>query len=163
MSDDTQWLKPDEIRAWLAVASLLEVLPAVLNSQLKSDIGINHFEYMLLAGLSESPNRSTPMSDLAAFAAGSISRVSHALTRMENRGWVRRCAREGIGGQLTVVLTDDGMDVVRQAAPGHVTQVRELVVDRLGTERTIEFGRMAEAILKQVNPIGYKLITERYP
>jgi DNA-binding MarR family transcriptional regulator len=163
VNDDVEWLRPDEVRAWLAVAGLLEALPAVLNSQLKNDAGVNHFEYMLLAGLSESPGRSSPTSEIAAFAAGSLSRVSHALTRMESRGWVERGPRGGPGGQTAVTLTDEGMEIVRRAAPGHVAQVRELVVDRLGREDALELGRLAGRVLEGANPAVHRMLMDRYP
>lgn len=162
MEDDTPWLGREEVRAWLALAGLVEALPQVLSAQLKRDAGINVFEYMLLAGLSESPGRAARMGDLAAFAAGSISRVSHALTRMEQRGWVRRQPDPESGRHTEVVLTDDGIAVVRQAAPGHVRQVRRLVVDQLGSEQTIEIGRLADRLLEAVNPEVRRMLVERY-
>lgn len=163
MADDTRWLEDEEVRAWLLLAGLMESLPAVVNTQLKSSVGINHFEYMLLAGLSESPGRSLPMSQLATFAAGSLSRVSHALTRLESRGWVQRSARQGAGGQTSVTLTDEGMSTVEKAAPGHVELVRELLVDQLGSKRAIELGELAQVVLARVDPGLHALLTHRYP
>ncbi|OZD11350.1 MarR family transcriptional regulator [Rhodococcus sp. 06-156-3C] len=162
MNDDTPWLSHDEIRAWLTFSGLLESLPQLLSAQLKKDASMNSYDYMVLAGLSESPNHTIGMTDLAAFAAGSLSRLSHALTKMEKRGWVRRQPVAENGRQTEVVLTSEGMSAVQQAAPGHVRLVRQLFIDTLGEDQAIELGRLANLILTEVNPAGQKLIDERY-
>ncbi|MBY3989587.1 MarR family transcriptional regulator [Rhodococcus fascians] len=162
MEEDVQWLNPQEIRAWLNLAGLIESLPQLLSAQLKKEASMNNFDYMVLAGLSESPNRTIGMSDLAAFAAGSLSRLSHALTKMETKGWVRRQLLAQDGRQTEVVLTDEGMDAVELAAPVYVRLVRALFIDRLGSTQALEFGRLADLMLTEVNPQGRRMITERY-
>ncbi|MGU3432514.1 MarR family winged helix-turn-helix transcriptional regulator [Actinomycetes bacterium M1A6_2h] len=159
--DDPRWLSNAEVTAWLTLSSLIEALPAALNAQLKSDVGINYFEYTVLACLSESRDLSATMKDLAAFASGSISRLSHAITRLESQGWVRRHAEREVGGQLVVTLTDAGAELVRRAAPGHVRQVRQLVLDTLGSERLLELGTLAHDVLIEANPSAAQLIDER--
>lgn len=151
-SPDTPWLSADEVRAWLALSALMEALPPALSAQLKRDNGVNSFDYMVMAGLSESPGRAALMSDLAAFVAGSLSRLSHALTRMEERGWVRRRPFPDDGRQTQVLLTDAGMELVVSAAPGHVRTVRALVVDPLGTEKMLQLGDLVAQVLQTVNP-----------
>lgn len=162
MSDDAPWLTPDEIRAWLSLACLIEALPPLLSAQLKRDAGLNSYDYLVLAGLSESPNRTAGMSDLAAFAAGSISRLSHALTKMERRGWVQRRLHPRNGRHTEVTLTDEGFSVVSQAAPGHVRMVRRFVVDQLGPVQTLQLGRLCDQILADVAPDARRVLTERY-
>jgi DNA-binding MarR family transcriptional regulator len=156
------WLSREELRSWLALAAVVEALPPVLSVQLKRDAGINSFDYMVMAGLSESPGRAAVMSDLAAFVAGSISRLSHALSRMEARGWVTRRPLPADGRFTEVVLTDEGMAVVTRAAPGHVREVRRLVVDRLGAERMAQLGEIATRILEVANPAVCRELDHRY-
>ncbi len=146
------WLTAEQVHAWLALAALVEALPPALSSQLRRDAGLNNFDYQVMAGLSESPGRAARMSDLAAFSAGSISRLSHALSRMEQRGWVLRRPDDRDGRHTEVWLTDAGMDVVVRAAPGHVREVRRLVVDRLGPEQTVQLGHLANQVLEAVSP-----------
>lgn len=121
MTSDPQWLTREEIReeirAWLTLAGLVESLPTVLSAQLKQDAGINNFDYMVLSCMSDTPHQTVRKSDLAAFVGGSISRLSHTLTKMENRGWVRRRPDTDNGRFTEVALTQEGKDVVAQAAP----------------------------------------------
>jgi hypothetical protein len=85
-----RWLTDDERDAWMPLIGVLIKLPAALDAQLQRDSGLSHFEYMVLSRLSEAPERTLRMSDLAVLANGSLSRLSHVVTRLERRGWVRR-------------------------------------------------------------------------
>jgi DNA-binding MarR family transcriptional regulator len=131
---EPRWLTEGEEAAWRQLAPLLFLLPGALDAQLQRDAGISNFEYMVLSGLSEAENRTMRMSDLAAMAAGSLSRLSHVVSRLEKRGWVRREACPGDGRFVNAVLTDDGWDKVVATAPGHVEAVRRLVVDILSPQ-----------------------------
>ena len=53
---ETQWLSEDELAAWKRFVAVLELLPGVLDSQLRKDAGLTHFDYYVLAMLSEAPN-----------------------------------------------------------------------------------------------------------
>ena len=81
--DEVRWLEPAELQTWMTLAALMFKLPGALDVQLQRDSGLTHFEYLVLAGLSESPDRSRPMSELAGFANGSLSRLSHVVKRLE--------------------------------------------------------------------------------
>src|SRR5579859_4558236 len=87
---ETRWLDHDEQQTWLAFAYALHRLPGALDAQLQREAGIGHFEYLVLSGLSMTPERTLRMSDLAEFTASSLSRLSNVVARLEKRGWVRR-------------------------------------------------------------------------
>src|SRR5262245_39974290 len=108
-------------------------LPAALDAQLLRDAGISHFEYQVLAGLSMEPERTLRMSDLAAFAEGSLSRLSQVVGRLERRGWIRRTPDPADGRYTLAILTDEGWHKVVATAPGHVDAVRQYVFDPLTT------------------------------
>ncbi|MCT9080302.1 MarR family winged helix-turn-helix transcriptional regulator [Streptomyces fulvoviolaceus] len=147
MSDDEpRWLNTDENEAWLALARTLMRLPAALDTQLQRDQGITHFEYQVLAGLSMSPEHNLRMSELALFADGSLSRLSHVVKRLERRGWVYRTPDPDDGRYTRAFLTDDGWQKVVEAAPGHVAEVRRLVFDPL-----------TKAQQKQLRDIGRRI------
>jgi DNA-binding MarR family transcriptional regulator len=141
------WLSPEEQAAWRPIAALLFRLPAALDAQLQKDAGISHFEYLVLAHLSEAPDRTLRMSDLAALASGSLSRLSHVVSRLETRGWVRREPCPGDGRFINAVLTEDGWAKVVATAPGHVAVVRKLLVDVLTPQQLAEFGAISSAVL----------------
>lgn len=130
-----RWLSEDEQRTWRALLDLNRLLQESTDRQLQRDSGIPVTYYAILVTLSEAPDRSMRMSALADALEGSQSRLSHAVSRLEDRGWVerRRCPSDGRG--WFAVLTDAGMDALRSAAPGHVEHVREVVFDVLDPEQ----------------------------
>lgn len=151
---DARWLTDNELLAWLALAELVIKLPAALDTQLQRESGLSHFEYMVLAGLSEAPGRSLRMSDLAMFANGSLSRLSHVVKRLEHRGWVRREACAADGRYTNALLTDSGYEKILASAPGHVARVRELVIDALTPAQLTQLRDIGEAILRRADPEG---------
>ena len=141
------WLTAEEQANWRSIVALLIRLPAALEAELQRDAGLSHFEYLVLSGLSEAPDRTLRMSDLAAMASGSLSRLSHVVSRLEARGWVRREACPGDGRFINAVLTDDGWAKVVATAPGHVAAVRRLLVDVLTPEQLRELGAISDEVL----------------
>jgi DNA-binding MarR family transcriptional regulator len=149
---ETHWLTPDERETWLAFAGVLSKLPAALDAQLQRDAGLNAFEYFVLSGLSEAPGRTLRMSDLATFANGSLSRLSHVVTRLERRGWVRREPCPEDGRFTNAVLTDAGWEKVVATAPGHVDTVRRLAIDPLTAAQTRQLRDIGRRILRRIDP-----------
>jgi DNA-binding MarR family transcriptional regulator len=90
------------------------------------------------------------MSDLAGLSSGSLSRLSHVVSRLEKRGWVRRESCPGDGRFINAVLTDDGWDKVVAAAPGHVEAVRKLVIEALTPEEFRALGESSQSILDRL-------------
>ncbi|HEX6448883.1 MAG TPA: MarR family transcriptional regulator [Trebonia sp.] len=149
--DEPRWLTDDEQQAWRPFAALLFRLPAALDAQLQRDAQLTHFEYMVLSSLSEAPNRTLRMSDLATMASGSLSRLSHVVSRLERRGWVRRESCPGDGRFINAVLTDEGWRKVVEAAPGHVEAVRKLIVGALTPEELRALGAASHQILDRLS------------
>lgn len=152
MADEPRWLEQDELATWMSLAALMFKLPGVLDYQLQRDSGLTHFEYLVLAGLSESPGRSRRMSDLAGFANGSLSRLSHVVKRLEQRGFVERRPAEADGRITVATITDSGYEFLVAAAPGHVATVREFVIDGLTPEQLGQLKTIADQILARVDP-----------
>ncbi len=127
----TRWLTPDEMETWFALSLLLAKLPSALGAQLQRDSDLSFVEYYVLAGLSDQPDRTMRMSNLAILANSELSRLSHLMRRLERRGLVRREPDPDDGRYTNAILTSAGLDHLTQAAPGHVAQVRELVFESL--------------------------------
>lgn len=147
-----RWLDDEQQRTWRAWLSVSELVPRVLDAQLQRDAGISHAAYVVLAMLSEAPHRSRRMSDLARRANQSQSRLSHTVSRLEERGWVRRRRSADDGRGNVAVLTDAGWDVVRTLAPGHVEAVRTAVFAPLTPEQTRALGDALLAVLERLDP-----------
>ncbi|WP_375482020.1 MarR family winged helix-turn-helix transcriptional regulator [uncultured Jatrophihabitans sp.] len=125
------WLTPDEQEAWRAYIESTKIVADALDRQLQRDSDMPHAYFEVLVRLSESPERTMRMSELADITLSSRSRLSHAIARLEDRGWVERtnCETDRRGQNAT--LTDEGFAVLAAAAPAHVTTVRETVIDVL--------------------------------
>jgi len=149
---EPRWLTVEERDAWIPLVGMLIKLPAALDAQLQRDADLSHFEYMVLSRLSEAPGHTLRMSDLAILANGSLSRLSHVVTRLERRGWIRRESCPADGRYTNAVLTDDGWAKVVAVAPGHVAAVRQLVVDALSPEQIGQLRGIAQQIMDQVVP-----------
>src|ERR1700732_443357 len=129
-----KWLTAEELDSWLSVVRLLTWLPWSIDQQLQRDSNLGMVEYQVLAMLSESPERRMRMSSLAEVTNASLSRLSHLVTRLEGRGLVRREPDPADGRFTHAILTDEGFQILADAAPGHVAHVRSLVIDVLSPE-----------------------------
>lgn len=143
----TRWLSEDELASWLKLSGVLLKLPPALDSQLQRDSDLTHFAYLCLAMLSEEETRTTRMSDLAARTNASLSRLSHVVTKLEQRGLVERSPCADSRRVTMVSLTDEGYRVLQKAAPGHVEAVRSLVYDGLGKSDVAALTKLMSSIL----------------
>lgn len=149
---DTNWLTDDERAAWVRLAAVLELLPGVLDSQLRRDSGLTHFEYYALAMLSEAEQRTLRMTALAAQTNATLPRLSHVVKRLEERGLVARFPCPEDARATNARLTEAGWDAVRAAAPGHVAAVRASVIDALTAEQVAQLASIADAVLARIDP-----------
>jgi DNA-binding MarR family transcriptional regulator len=149
---EPHWLDPEESQAWRALIKTLAKLPAALDAQLRHDAGISHFEYQVLALLSEAPDRTARMSALAMWAGSSLPRLSQVVARLELRGWVRRTPDPADGRYTLATLTGQGLAKVTQAAPGHVQEVRRLVFDPLTKTQSRQLREIGQRIMRAIDP-----------
>lgn len=151
---EPRWLTDDEMRTWLRVVALAEVLPSRLDAQMRQDSGVTRFEYQVLAMLSEAPERTLRMSWLARRTNATLPRLSHVVKRLEDRGLVTRSPSPTDARATDAVLTDEGWTQIVGAAPGHVTFVRERILDRLTAEQFTALGEIADSLLQSLDPEG---------
>jgi DNA-binding MarR family transcriptional regulator len=152
VGDPPNWLDEKQLDAWLRFAGVLVMLPAELDTEMQHRAGITQFEYAVLAGLSESPGRTMRISSLAQYARGSLSRLSHLIKRLEQRGWVRRELDPADGRYTNAILTDAGYAKVVATAPGQLEVVRRLVVDALTPAQLRQLGEISARLIENVNP-----------
>ena len=151
---DTRWLDNQELAAWVRLAAVLELLPGVLDSQLRRDAELTHFDYFVLAMLSEAPHRTLRMTALAAQTNATLPRLSHVVRRLEDRGLVDRFPCPEDARATNVRLTRSGWTKVRLSAPGHVATVRQHVIDALTPEQIAQLTAITDAILRRLDPDG---------
>ena len=150
--DEQHWLTDEQQQTWRKLMAVLTRLPASLEAQLQRDAGLTHMGYLVLALLSEHPDRTLPMSRLAAEASASLSRLSHVVARLESQGWVRRERSSDDGRVQLALLTGAGMAKVVEAAPGHVREVRRLVFEALDEEQVGQLDELLDVLLAVVRP-----------
>ena len=160
---ETRWLDDEEIAAWTRFIAVVELLPGALDSQLRRDAGLTHFEYFTLAMLSEAPERTLRMTALATRTNATLPRLSHVVSRLETRGLVEREACTDDRRATDVRLTTTGWAAIVAAAPGHVATVRELVVDALTGAQVRQLGEISDALLERLDPSGAMTAPYRRP
>lgn len=151
---DTKWLTREELAAWVRLAAVLELLPGVLDSQLRRDAELTNFEYYVLAMLSEAPQRTLRMTALAALTNATLPRLSHVVRRLEDRGLVERFPCPEDGRATNARLTEDGWRKVQASAPGHVDSVRKHVIDALTPDQIAQLTAITDAVLERLDPAG---------
>ena len=146
----TRWLSADEQQAWRAYVRATKVLFDALDRQLQRDADMPHAYYEILVALSEADDRSMRMSELAERTLSSRSRLSHAVARLEERGWVVRdeCPTDR-RGQIAR-LTDLGFRTLAEAAPGHVEAVRHYLIDVLTPEQLEQLDAISRAVIAKI-------------
>jgi DNA-binding MarR family transcriptional regulator len=146
----TRWLDDEEQRAWRAFLSAAQLLLDQLDRELQRDAKMPHAYYEILVVLSETPGRALRMSELAVRTRSSRSRLSHAVTKLEDYGWVRRhdCPTDK-RGQLAQ-LTDKGFAALEAAAPGHVEGVRSHLFDQLDPAQVDQLRTISESVLRHL-------------
>lgn len=161
--DEPRWLSDREQRAWRRLAEVVFKLPQRLERQLQRDSDMTHFEYWVIAMLSEAPDRTVQLKELAQRSHASLSRLSHVVSRLEARGWVGRERCPTDARATNAVLTEAGWDAVVAAAPGHVAAVREAVFDGLSTQDVADMERVCSAILDQFAACDIEVVAGDLP
>ena len=149
-----RWLTDEEQGVWRAYLHATTLLDDHLDRQLQHDAGMPHIYYGLLVQLSQAPRRQKRMTELAKDAKITRSRLSHAVARLEKNGWVRReeCPSDKRG--QNAVLTDEGYEMLRRSAPGHVEAVRQAMFDRLTPEQVRSLGEIMQVVATGLQPEG---------
>jgi DNA-binding MarR family transcriptional regulator len=151
-ADEPRWLSDEEQRTWRAYLHATTLLDDHLDRQLQRDAGMPHIYYGLLVQLHEAPDRRLRMTELAMRAKITRSRLSHAIARLEKNGWVRRedCPSDKRG--QFAILTDEGAEVLKRTAPGHVAAVRQAFFDRLTPDQQKALGEAMRLIAEGLQP-----------
>lgn len=154
VSMDTPWLTSEERDTWVRLLAVVELLPGALDTQLRRDADLTHFDYFVLAMLSEAAERTLRMTELARTTNATLPRLSHVVRRLEERGLVERFPCPDDRRAVNARLTGPGWDAVVAAAPRHVQHVRSVVFDALSGAQVAELGRIADALLGRLDPDG---------
>jgi DNA-binding MarR family transcriptional regulator len=154
MGDRVRWLDGEERRIWLGWIMSTRLLWDEIERDLQRDSGLSFGHYEILVMLSETPGRARRMSELADATQSSRSRLSHAVARLEELGWVRREACPSDRRGSLAVLTDAGFAALEAAAPMHVESVRRHLFDLLSPEQLADLQEIQETLLDHLLPLA---------
>jgi DNA-binding MarR family transcriptional regulator len=144
---EPRWLNDREMRAWFGYRRMRLLLDLQISRELMHESGLSEPDYDVLSNLSQTDGRRMRLSDLAAHMRWSKSRLSHHVTRMQQRGLVDReeCADDGRGSML--VLTPQGGKAIVAAAPGHVASVRRHIIDLLTDDELDTLAALSKRVI----------------
>ena len=146
----TRWLDAEQQKHWRAYIAATTLLQERLSRELQAAHGLTMADYEILVRLSESPERSLRMSQLAEHTLASRSRLSHQVDRLEKAGLVVREACESDRRGANAVLTEQGWELLVTAAPTHVGGVRAHFVDQLTPEQFAEVGEALATVARHL-------------
>lgn len=152
MTSETKWLNTEESAAWVRLVALAELLPGALDAQLLRDAGLTHFEYGALMAIADAPERTMRMTELASRTNATLPRLSHVARRLEERGLIERFPCPDDRRATNATITEAGMQLIADAAPGHVATVRETVLDVLTPDQLEQLYAIAGAVLTRLDP-----------
>jgi DNA-binding MarR family transcriptional regulator len=158
-SPTVRWLDDEEEAAWRALATVMVTLPWALECQLQRDAGLSFIEYHTLARLSENPDHTLRMSELAGLANASLSRLSHLVKRLEGRGLVRREPDPADGRFTNAILTKAGYAKLVASAPAHVATVRSMVIDAFSRAELRQLREASERLFGRIKTSTSKTST----
>ena len=153
--DKTLWLNERELRAWRSLQFMQMRLEGELARQLTTESELSYPDYVVLVAVTDRPDGRMRLFELAEVLGWEKSRLSHHLSRMVERGLVKKekCATDRRGAY--VVVTKRGRSSLEAAAPGHVATVRRLFVDRLTPAQLDAVGEAAAIVLAAFDlPVG---------
>jgi DNA-binding MarR family transcriptional regulator len=147
---EPRWLSDREMHAWIGYRRMRLLLDLALQRDLASQSGLSEADYDVLSNLSQASDQRMRLTDLARHMRWSTSRLSHHITRMQQRGLVDReeCADDGRGSML--VLTPEGLSAITAAAPGHVASVRKHLIDLLSPEEIDVLGALSHRVVDRL-------------
>lgn len=157
---EPRWLNSEERAAWLALLSLVTLMPGSLEMPLQQAAKLSLFEYNVLAMLSEADGEVLAMSELAARTSASLSRLSHVVSKLQARGLVDRSAHADDARVTQAAITAEGMELIRALAPHHVAAVRRQVFDQLDPRDVADLARIGRKLVQGLDPQHWTLRTQ---
>ena len=147
----SRWLSRREQRAWRGFVLLQHRLTPRIAHDLQRETGLSAADYEVLVQLSEAPGARLRAFELGGLTQWEKSRLSHHITRMVDRGLVRResCPTDSRGA--FVVMTAAGHKAIEAAAPRHVEHVRRWFIDSLTPEQLDALADISDAVLAKLD------------
>lgn len=148
-----RWLDDTEDRAWRGYRRMRTLLDLQLSRELAADSGLSMADYDVLSTVSEAPGQQLRLTELARWLLWSPSRMSHQITRMQQRGLVTRVGCETDGRGSMVALTSEGVRAIEEAATGHVAAVRRHMIDLMTDDELAALAELSQRVVAHLTPL----------
>jgi DNA-binding MarR family transcriptional regulator len=149
---ETRTLEPEEWELWDTWMRAQRLLAREFDRDLQRDCGISKAEFSVLVTLRQAPGHQMRVGELAESLEWEKSRVSHLLTRMENRGFVERPEGEASGHRTGIRLTDKGRSTAQSAILRHAGNIRRYFLDPLTPEQAATIRAWSEHEVDRIEP-----------
>ena len=128
-------LSDRERMVWRRYNALLTTVPGMLDERMRAATGLSRFHFTLLETLQSRPDRQLLLSEVARAADSSLSRLSHAIAKLQEAGLVAREPSETDRRASWAILTPAGERVVQEGRDAFESLVREVLLERIPEER----------------------------
>jgi DNA-binding MarR family transcriptional regulator len=128
---ETRWLNANQLHAWRSFLLAYARVVQHLNDDMQATSDMPLTWYDVLVHLSEAPDGTLCMTDLAESVFISRSGLTRLVDRMEQGGLVKRSPAPDDRRRMMASLTDEGFRRLTEAAPGHVEALRTVMIDLL--------------------------------
>ena len=133
--EETRWLNETQQQAWRAMLVLFNRgFPEIERTFKANDLLA--IQYGILTELSEAPNRTLGLSELAEVSSTSQSRLTHRLRDLVARGEVEVAPCPEDGRAKNATLTSSGQRRLDSVSPQHAEDVQRLFFDHLDPKQT---------------------------
>jgi DNA-binding MarR family transcriptional regulator len=149
---ETPALEPEEWELWDTWMRAQRLLVRELDRGLQRDAGISKAEFSVLVTLWRTPGHEMRVGELSESLDWEKSRVSHQLTRMENRGFVERTQSGAGGRRARIGLTAEGRRVVQNAIRAHAGNIRRHFLDSLTREQAATIRAWSAQVVDRIEP-----------
>jgi DNA-binding MarR family transcriptional regulator len=146
-----RWLTAKQETAWRAYRRMNRLVYARVAADLAADSGLSEADYDVLSNLTESGSHAWRFKELAGRLQWSASRLSHQLSRMEERGLLRRDECDDDSRGAIVKLSEAGWRTIQRAAPAHVESVRRHFIQQLSGAQLVALHHVAQTVVRSLS------------
>ena len=153
---EARWLDEREQRAWRGLMTAHNGLSEYIERQLRNRCGLSHADYQVLAHLSEAPGGRLRPFELGGLLRWDKSRLSQHLGRMQARGLVSRTRCPSDQRGAVIAMAPRGSDLLKAAAPQHVADVRDVLIDHLTAPELETLGIIGDKVRERLAALEHR-------
>lgn len=128
-------LTHDEERAWLAVSSIIQTVPTLIQRELKQTADLTLWEFQGLSMLAATPDTMVRLGELAAAASVTLQHASKLTARLVTDGLVSRERDPADARAVALRITPAGQERLNVAKATHAAAFREVFLSHCSPDQ----------------------------